>query len=190
MAGHLVVEGYENPKASKSDWIGERVKIPTHYDAWMRGARYGVVTAYRAGKAGQSAYLSVKMDHPGIKKPLKLWEPDWNYAEFLGKDASVSGAKNPTKKKRATKRAAPKKRVTARKNPTRSNTAPKKYLVRATTNGGKVYYFTGFSLTSFKRDAARYPDASHAQKTMEHVEDAMSNGLKRANVKHLDIIQA
>lgn len=26
-------------------WIGRRVEIPAYFDAWMRGARYGVVVS-------------------------------------------------------------------------------------------------------------------------------------------------
>lgn len=62
--------------------IGKRVEIPVHYDLWMRGARFGVVTAYRNGKPGQSDYLLVKLDHPQVRRRLKLWRLDWDYAKF------------------------------------------------------------------------------------------------------------
>ena len=60
--------------------IGTRIEIPVHYDLWMQGARFGTVTAYRNGKNGQSDYVYVKMDHPQVRKRLKLWRQDWEYA--------------------------------------------------------------------------------------------------------------
>lgn len=29
--------------------LGKRIEIPVHYDMWMRGARFGQVTAIRQG---------------------------------------------------------------------------------------------------------------------------------------------
>lgn len=63
-------------------YVGKRVEIPVHYDLWMRGARMGTVTAFCYGKDGLSDYLLVKMDHPQVKKRLKLWRIDWEYAKF------------------------------------------------------------------------------------------------------------
>lgn len=64
--------------------IGKRIQIPVHYDTWMRGAKFGVVTAFRYSKTpGTSDYLLVKMDHPQITRRLKLWSIDWDYAEVL-----------------------------------------------------------------------------------------------------------
>lgn len=59
--------------------IGKRVEIPVHYDLWMRGARFGTVTGRRQGKPGLSAYLVVKMDHPQVKRRLKVWAIDAKY---------------------------------------------------------------------------------------------------------------
>ena len=60
--------------------VGDRIEIPVHYDWWMRGARYGVVTARRAGKPGQSAYVSVKLDAlPTNARRVKVWALDWVY---------------------------------------------------------------------------------------------------------------
>lgn len=64
--------------------IGKRIEIPVHYDLWMRGARFGVVTQFRHGGPGQSDYVLVKLDHPQVKRRLKLWRPDWEYAKVLG----------------------------------------------------------------------------------------------------------
>lgn len=68
---------------SKHPLIGNRIEIPVHYDLWMRGACTGVVTAYRHGEPGMSDYLLVKMDHPQVKKHLKLWALDWDYIKVL-----------------------------------------------------------------------------------------------------------
>lgn len=60
-----------------------RIEIPVHYDAWMRGARFGTIIGFRFGKPHQSDYLLIQMDHPQIRKFLKLWEPDWEYARIV-----------------------------------------------------------------------------------------------------------
>jgi hypothetical protein len=61
--------------------IGKRIQIPVHYDLWMQGARYGTVTGFRHSKTpGTSDYVLVKMDHPQVKRRLKLWRMDWDYA--------------------------------------------------------------------------------------------------------------
>lgn len=62
---------------------GARIEIPVHYNAWMQGARFGRVGAFRNGRAGQSDFVFVTMDHPQIKKPLKLWRPDWEYCKAI-----------------------------------------------------------------------------------------------------------
>jgi hypothetical protein len=74
---------YLEPTAKPADLIGKRVEIPVHYDMWMRGARHGVITAYRNGRDGCSAYLMVKMDHPRVTKRLKLWHGDWEHAKLV-----------------------------------------------------------------------------------------------------------
>lgn len=63
--------------------IGARIEIPVHYDMWMRGARTGTVTTFRRGKLGQSDYVTVRMDHPQVRKLLKVWAPDWGYTKIL-----------------------------------------------------------------------------------------------------------
>lgn len=65
--------------------IGQRVELPAHYDAWARGAKFGTVTGFKAGTGGVSDCLLVKMDHPGIKRRVKLWRIDWDSAKFLGR---------------------------------------------------------------------------------------------------------
>lgn len=70
---------YENIKAL----IGYRIEIPVHYDLWMRGARYGTIVAAYRGKCGTSAYASVKIDHPQVRRRLKLWAHDIAYARFI-----------------------------------------------------------------------------------------------------------
>ena len=61
--------------------IGTRIEIPVHYDMWMRGARFGVITAFRTGKPGQSDYYLVKLDN--AVKRLKLWRSDWEYVKVI-----------------------------------------------------------------------------------------------------------
>ncbi len=63
--------------AEGKNLVGKRVEIPVHYDMWMRGARFGEVTAFHHGKEGRSAYVIVKFDHPQAKKRLKVWALDW-----------------------------------------------------------------------------------------------------------------
>jgi hypothetical protein len=59
--------------------LGKRIEIPVHYDMWMRGARFGQVT--RIGKDG--AFVYVKMDHPQVRRRLKLWRIDYDYAKIV-----------------------------------------------------------------------------------------------------------
>lgn len=61
--------------------MGCRIEIPVHYDRWMQGARFGKVTGYRNGKPGQSDYLLVKMEHPQVKRCVKVWRRDWPYVK-------------------------------------------------------------------------------------------------------------
>lgn len=64
-------------------YVGRRVEIPVHFDVWMQGARFGTVTGWRKGKSGVSAYVLVKMDHPAIKRRVKVWRLDWEYLRLL-----------------------------------------------------------------------------------------------------------
>jgi len=63
--------------------IGKRVEIPVHFDMWMRGARFGTVIGRRQGKPGVSAYVMVRMDHPQVKRCLKVWAIDAEYMRVL-----------------------------------------------------------------------------------------------------------
>lgn len=59
--------------------VGARVEIPVHYDLWMRGATRGTVqSAQRNGE-----YVRVKMDHPQVKRLLKVWRIDFDYMKVL-----------------------------------------------------------------------------------------------------------
>lgn len=60
--------------------IGKRVEIPVHYDLWMRGARTGVVTSVTK----DATYIRVRMDHPGIKRLVKIAGMDVDYIKVLG----------------------------------------------------------------------------------------------------------
>jgi len=74
----------EQAKPAPRSLIGLRVQIPVHYDAWMRGAHFGVIRRFIPGKPGQSDCFAVKMDHPGIKKQVRVWRLDWDYLRFAG----------------------------------------------------------------------------------------------------------
>jgi hypothetical protein len=50
---------------------------------WMRGARFGTVTSFRYGKDGTSDSLLVKMDHPQVKRRLRVWKTDWPYLKLV-----------------------------------------------------------------------------------------------------------
>lgn len=60
-------------------FVGKRVEIPVHYDMWMRGAKSGTVVGRRQGKDGRSAYLQVRMDHPQVRRCVKVWAIDAKY---------------------------------------------------------------------------------------------------------------
>ena len=52
---------------------GMRIEIPVHYDWWMRGARYGVVTSI--GKDSELAYI--KLDAVPTTHRARIWRIDW-----------------------------------------------------------------------------------------------------------------
>jgi hypothetical protein len=63
--------------------ISKRIEIPVHYNLWMQGARHGTVVSFHHGKQGSSDFYKVKMDHPQVKKQLKLWRLDWEYINII-----------------------------------------------------------------------------------------------------------
>lgn len=69
----------EQGQAKAYAMLGKRIEIPVHYDMWMRGARFGTVT--RVGKDG--AFVYVRMEHAQVKRSLKLWRIDYDYAKIL-----------------------------------------------------------------------------------------------------------
>jgi hypothetical protein len=71
--------GYlEDKLAQAKALVGKRVEIPVHYDAWMQGARCGVVTS--VGKDGTCVYVA-----PDIKPVwrVKIWRLDFEYIKVL-----------------------------------------------------------------------------------------------------------
>jgi hypothetical protein len=58
--------------------VGRRIEIPVHYNAWMQGARYGLVTSI--GRNGSFVY--VKLDRRP-KPRLSLWRLDFDYVKFI-----------------------------------------------------------------------------------------------------------
>lgn len=77
--GAFTIEAYER----MADLIDKRVEIPVHYDLWMRGARLGRVVSRHRGKAGVSAYLRVQMEHPQVRRSIKVWALDIDYMKVL-----------------------------------------------------------------------------------------------------------
>jgi hypothetical protein len=65
---------------------GHRIEIPTHYDLWMRGARFGVVTSVRftSDKPSAECYATIRMDHAQVKRSVRLPRHDWQYARVIG----------------------------------------------------------------------------------------------------------
>jgi hypothetical protein len=62
---------------------GMRIEIPVHFNAWMMGVRFGTLTQYRNGKNGSSDFWFVKMDHPDVKRRVKLSRLDWEYIKLI-----------------------------------------------------------------------------------------------------------
>jgi hypothetical protein len=74
---------YVDDKAAQAKaLVGKRVQIPVHYDMWMCGARYGVVTSI-GGTNTHSPFVRVKLDHPQVKRRLKVWQMDYDYMQVL-----------------------------------------------------------------------------------------------------------
>ncbi|NBU79671.1 MAG: hypothetical protein EBS50_11490, partial [Sphingomonadaceae bacterium] len=59
--------------------IGKRIEIPVHYDLWARGARFGVVTSVTK----DAAHIRVRMDHPQVKRLVKLAGMDVDHIKVL-----------------------------------------------------------------------------------------------------------
>ena len=67
---------------TKSPLVGKRVEIAPHYDLWMRGARHGVihsVSVPRATLAAQPDLVRLKMDHPQVKRLIRVYLDDVKY---------------------------------------------------------------------------------------------------------------
>lgn len=60
--------------------VGKRIELPVHYDMWMRGGRYGMVTAFRHGAPGRSCYVIFKPDAAPSKR-VKVWALDFEYCK-------------------------------------------------------------------------------------------------------------
>ena len=72
--------GYFEDKLAQARALkGKRIEIPVHYDTWMRGARFGTVKS--VGRDGEC--VTVEMDHPQIRKLLKVWRMDFDHVKVL-----------------------------------------------------------------------------------------------------------
>lgn len=63
------------------EYVGKRVEIPTHYDLWIRGARFGTVCGARYNAEGR--YLLIRIDHYAVKTLLKVPAKDWSLLKVL-----------------------------------------------------------------------------------------------------------
>jgi hypothetical protein len=73
----------EETESRAKSLVGSRIEIPVHYDRWMQGARFGVVTGWRKCRDGYSAHVLVKMDHPQVRKRVRVWAIDFDYLKVL-----------------------------------------------------------------------------------------------------------
>ena len=65
-----------------STCIGRRVEIPVYFDLWMRGARFGIIKSYARGKPGEDDFIRVRMDHPRVKRLVKIPRGDWAFTRL------------------------------------------------------------------------------------------------------------
>jgi hypothetical protein len=73
---HDVEKGYAD---FANRLVGERIEIPVHFDLWMRGARFGRVTKHSV----KNRCVYVKMDHSQVRRLVKLWYADMEYANVV-----------------------------------------------------------------------------------------------------------
>jgi len=78
MTNSLAADIANGKDAQSKALIGKRIQIPVHYDMWMRGARFGVVT----GRSVAGRYIRVKLDLAPIR-PQKVFYLDLDYIEVL-----------------------------------------------------------------------------------------------------------
>lgn len=63
---------------------GDRIEIPTHSDLWMRGARFGTVKSFHSGEPLYwNDYVTVKLDHPSVRRLFRLYRADWDFVKVL-----------------------------------------------------------------------------------------------------------
>ena len=55
-----------------------RIEIPTHYDLWMRGARFGEVVSRR-----KDGSWMVSMDHPQVRRHVRVPLADQEFCKIL-----------------------------------------------------------------------------------------------------------
>lgn len=58
--------------------MNTRIKIPAHFDLWMRGARYGTVI-----RVDKNSVWHVKIDHPQVKRIVKIGPHDQDYCRAV-----------------------------------------------------------------------------------------------------------
>lgn len=81
--------GYVDQKEIQAkSLIGKRIEIPVHYDLWMRGARFGKVVGLAwdhslPGGRPIVRAIRVKLDHPQVRRQLKIWRTDLDYIKVV-----------------------------------------------------------------------------------------------------------
>lgn len=68
--------------------VGKRIEIPIHYDAWMRGARCGIVASLKwrpsfNGDGREVCGVKVRLDHPQYRTLKTIWMIDIDYVKVL-----------------------------------------------------------------------------------------------------------
>ena len=65
--------------------LGRRVEIPAHYDVWMRGARYGVISCVTAlsDRRTKTRSVYVRMDNTRVRKRVRVPSTDFEHLRFL-----------------------------------------------------------------------------------------------------------
>ena len=75
-----MVAYYDATRDLMQPLVGKRIEIPNHYNYWVCGMRYGLVTGWRRGQRAKSAYLMVKMEDGEV---LKIWKSEVEHCRVL-----------------------------------------------------------------------------------------------------------
>lgn len=167
---------YDHGLIEPRELVGLRVEIPTHYDYWMRGARFGVVTGWRKGAPGKSAYAIVKSEHPQVKRNIKLWKPDIPYAKVdIVKRNPVIGKRNKLGMKKQPRLRAKVKVKQSRNTKGRNvrlvkrNPSKRAYAITGMDRYGNKWYFTGTGFDRSRKLILTFPSKASAEYRMGEI---------------------